>query len=231
MGNFFSDVAGGFLGEGPGTDTVSGYEMLGAVGQRGNDIMRGYLSEDPNDVTNLGRGRAIFAPNYEAISEGEMDERVGRIGGAYKEMFNPFLANLQQRIDADLSRSGLLTSTRSAALRSKTLADLAVQSYLPQAEYRNQLEEQNRQDIWNRRMALLGQAMGDTTPNTVEIAKPSSMERGLGAFAGRAAGTWATGGFGGGGFGGLGSIFSSPAPNEYPNPMKTYGTPRGIGAQ
>ena len=158
-------------GEPGGGGFTSGYDMLPTEKKQALDRLRGFLSEDPNDTTNLGRGRAVFAPNYEAISKGDIESRVGRIGGAYKEMFNPFLKDLQSGIDKDLSRSGLLTSTRSAALRGHTLGQLAVQSYLPQAELQNSLEEQNRQDVWNRRMQILGTALGSSTdyPSQVQF--------------------------------------------------------------
>jgi len=191
VSNFFSDFAGGLSGEGPGTDTVSGYEGLGTVGRMTQDSIRNLMSSDPGNVA-LGGG--IFAPNYQALPQADIESRVGRVRGAYQEQFNPFLSQLQQGIDADLSKAGLLTSSRSAALRSRTLGQLAVQSYLPTAELQNALEEQNRQETWNRRMQMLGIGGSNSIPNTIEVGKPSTFGQNLGGLAGRAAGAYLTGG-------------------------------------
>lgn len=199
MGNFFSDFAGGLVGEGPGTDTISGYEARGTVGRQGEDRLRAFLDTggDPAQGGQRFSGGfgSFFAPYYEALPSAEREERVTELGNVYKAQFNPFLQDVFTRAEGELSKSGLLTSGRASYLKGKLGSDLALQSMLPTVQYKHQMMDTNRAETLRNRMMILDRALGNTTPESVEVAKPSSFERGLGALAGKAAGTWATGGF------------------------------------
>ena len=192
MGNFLSDFGGGLLGQGPGSESMSGYEMLPTEKRQGLDRLRSFLSDDPND---LSRGwGAFFAPGYQALPQGERDTRVEELGNVYKAQFNPFLQRVMTEADANLSKAGLYSSGRSSYLKGKIGSDLALSSMLPTVQYKHQLSDTNRSETLRNQLGILDRALGTDYPGQVEIDKPQSVERGLGSLVGRGATAYATGG-------------------------------------
>lgn len=208
MGNFFSDLGGGLLGQGPGTESMSGEEYLPTEKRQGLQVLRNFMLDSrPNE----GGYGSFFHPSYEAIPQADRERYTGRVREAYDITRNPFLKDLQSSVDAQLSRSGLLTTSRSAFLRGTMQQERDIGARLAEMATATDFEEKSRQETLRNRLSILDRALGVDYPGQVEIDKPQSMERAFGSLAGRAGAAYLTGGFSE-----LPGMFSSGAPKSTP---------------